>query len=267
MVDTQIRARGIKDLRLLQVMQTIPRHFFVEEAMMDQAYNDNPLPIGEKQTISQPYIVALMTEALLLTGKEKVLEIGTGSGYQTAILAQLADRVCSIERIASLASRARKILDHLNAYNVAIRVGDGTYGWKEEGPFDAILVTAGAPAVPSILVEQLNAGGRLVIPVGSRSTQTLLRSRRKIWADAGLSISSGSTVGNIKINSPKPHRQMDDHPDPRLPVSRLLGSALQNHETGPGPGCLSPREERRNPLSDRAGIRCGSAGAGRSKQY
>jgi protein-L-isoaspartate(D-aspartate) O-methyltransferase len=178
MVDTQIRARGIKDLRLLQVMQTIPRHFFVEEAMMDQAYNDNPLPIGEKQTISQPYIVALMTEALLLTGKEKVLEIGTGSGYQTAILAQLADRVCSIERIASLASRARKILDHLNAYNVAIRVGDGTYGWKEEGPFDAILVTAGAPAVPSILVEQLNAGGRLVIPVGSRSTQTLLRVTR-----------------------------------------------------------------------------------------
>jgi protein-L-isoaspartate(D-aspartate) O-methyltransferase len=128
----------------------------VEEAMMDQAYNDNPLPIGEKQTISQPYIVALMTEALALTGKEKVLEIGTGSGYQTAILAQLADRVCSIERIASLAGMARKTLDYLNAFNVAIRVGDGTYGWKEEAPFDAILVTAGAPKVPPILVEQLS---------------------------------------------------------------------------------------------------------------
>ena len=178
MVETQIRLRGVKDVRLLKVMETIPRHLFVEEAMMDQAYNDNPLPIGEKQTISQPYIVALMTEALALTGKEKVLEIGTGSGYQTAILAQLADRVCTIERVALLAGRARKMLDYLNAFNVAIRVGDGTYGWKEEAPFDAILVTAGAPRVPSILVEQLNVGGRLVIPVGSRSTQTLLKVTR-----------------------------------------------------------------------------------------
>ena len=151
MVDTQIRARGIKDVRLLKAMEKIPRHLFVEEAMMDQAYNDNPLPIGERQTISQPYIVALMTEALALTGKEKVLEIGTGSGYQTAILAQLADRVCSIERIASLAGRARKTFDYLHVFNVAIRVGDGTYGWKEEAPFDAILVTAGAPRIPIIL--------------------------------------------------------------------------------------------------------------------
>lgn len=178
MVDAQIRSRGIKDMRLLKLMEKIPRHLFVEEAMMDQAYNDNPLPIGERQTISQPYIVALMTEALALTGKEKVLEIGTGSGYQTAILAELADRVCSIERIASLAGMARKTLDYLNAFNVAIRVGDGTYGWKEEAPFDAILVTAGAPKVPPILVEQLGAGGRLVIPVGSRSTQTLLKVTR-----------------------------------------------------------------------------------------
>ncbi len=178
MVDTQIRARGVKDVRLLKVMQTIPRHLFVEEAMMDQAYNDNHLPIGEKQTISQPYIVALMTEALALTGKEKVLEIGTGSGYQTAILAQLADRVFSIERIASLAGRARKMLDYLHAFNVAIRVGDGTYGWKEEAPFDGVLVTAGAPKVPSLLVAQLSLGGRLIIPVGSRSTQTLLKVTR-----------------------------------------------------------------------------------------
>ena len=178
MVDAQIRSRGIKDMCLLKLMEKIPRHLFVEEAMMDQAYNDNPLPIGERQTISQPYIVALMTEALALTGKEKVLEIGTGSGYQTAILAELADRVCSIERIASLAGMARKTLDYLNAFNVAIRVGDGTYGWKEEAPFDAILVTAGAPKVPPILVEQLGVGGRLVIPVGSRSTQTLLKVTR-----------------------------------------------------------------------------------------
>jgi len=178
MVDTQIRSRGIKDVRLLELMERIPRHLFVEEAMMDQAYNDNPLPIGERQTISQPYIVALMTEALALTGKEKVLEIGTGSGYQTAILAQLADRVCSIERIASLAARARKMLDYLNTFNVAIRVGDGTYGWKEEAPFDAILVTAGAPEVPAVLLEQLNIGGRLVIPIGSRSVQTLLKVTR-----------------------------------------------------------------------------------------
>ncbi len=178
MVDTQIRARGVKDGRLLTVMQAVPRHLFVEEAMMDQAYNDNPLPIGEKQTISQPYIVALMTEALSLTGKEKALEIGTGSGYQTAILAQLADRVFSIERIASLAGKARKMLDYMHAFNVAIRVGDGTYGWKEEAPFDAILVTAGAPKVSSILVAQLSLGGRLVIPVGNRSTQTLLKVTR-----------------------------------------------------------------------------------------
>jgi protein-L-isoaspartate(D-aspartate) O-methyltransferase len=178
MVDTQIRARGIKDVRLLKTMEKIPRHLFVEEAMMDQAYNDNPLPIGERQTISQPYIVALMTEALALTGKEKVLEIGTGSGYQTAILAQLADRVCSIERLASLAGRARRTFDYLNVFNVALRVGDGTYGWKEEAPFDAILVTAGAPRIPTILVGQLSVGGRLVIPVGSRSTQTLLKVTR-----------------------------------------------------------------------------------------
>ena len=178
MVDTQIRSRGIRDVRVLRAMEEIPRHLFVEEALRDQAYNDNPLPIGERQTISQPYIVALMTEALALQEMDKVLEIGTGSGYQTAVLAQLADRVCSIERIASLAGAARRMLDYLNAYNVAIRVGDGTFGWKEESPFDAILVTAGAPKIPSLLIEQLKAGGRLVIPVGDRYTQTLIRATR-----------------------------------------------------------------------------------------
>ncbi|OPY08479.1 MAG: Protein-L-isoaspartate O-methyltransferase [Syntrophaceae bacterium PtaB.Bin095] len=178
MVDTQIRSRGIRDVRVLRAMEETPRHLFVEEALRDQAYNDNPLPIGERQTISQPYIVALMTEALALQEMDKVLEIGTGSGYQTAVLAQLADRVCSIERIASLAGAARRMLDYLNAYNVAIRVGDGTFGWKEESPFDAILVTAGAPKIPSLLIEQLKAGGRLVIPVGDRYTQTLIRATR-----------------------------------------------------------------------------------------
>jgi len=178
MVDTQLKARGIKDPRVLKAMESIPRHLFVDEALMDQAYNDSPLPIDERQTISQPYIVALMTEALVLDGSEKVLEIGTGSGYQTAILAALADRVFSIERIASLANRARTILDVLNFYNVAIRVGDGTYGWREESPFDAIIVTAGAPRIPTTFVAQLAVGGRLVIPVGSRISQELHRVTR-----------------------------------------------------------------------------------------
>jgi protein-L-isoaspartate(D-aspartate) O-methyltransferase len=175
MVETQLRSRGIRDERLLKAMETIPRHLFVDEALRDQAYFDHPLPIDAGQTISQPYIVALMTAALELRGRERVLEIGTGSGYQTAVLAALADQVFSIERVAPLASRARKILDALDDYNVAIRIGDGTYGWREESPFDAIIVTAGAPRVPPILVEQLAVGGRLVIPVGDRHTQDLIR--------------------------------------------------------------------------------------------
>ncbi|HPL64591.1 MAG: protein-L-isoaspartate(D-aspartate) O-methyltransferase [Syntrophales bacterium] len=178
MVDTQIRSRGIKDERVLKAMGSVPRHLFIEEALRDQAYNDNPLPIGDNQTISQPYIVALMTEALELRGREKVLEIGTGSGYQTAILAELADQVFSIERIAFLASKARRVLDQLKYFNVAIRVGDGTYGWREESPFDAILIAAGAPDIPKKLLEQLKIGGRLVIPVGSRHAQVLLRLTR-----------------------------------------------------------------------------------------
>jgi protein-L-isoaspartate(D-aspartate) O-methyltransferase len=178
MVDGQIRARGIADQRVLTAMERIPRHLFVDEVLAEQAYNDNPLPIDRRQTISQPYIVALMSEAMELTGREKVLEIGSGSGYQTAILAELAERVFSIERIASLATRARRILDSLNYYNVAIRVGDGTYGWREESPFAAIMVTAGAPRIPRVLIEQLDIGGRLVIPVGDRSSQVLLKLTR-----------------------------------------------------------------------------------------
>ncbi len=175
MVDAQLRARGIRDERVLKAMETVPRHLFVEEVLAEQAYQDNPLPIEAQQTISQPYIVALMTEALELTGREKVLEIGTGSGYQTAILSLLADQVFSIERFASLASRARKVLEALHYYHVAIRVGDGTYGWREESPFDAVIVTAGAPSIPKAYIDQLAVGGRLVIPVGDRYTQELIK--------------------------------------------------------------------------------------------
>ena len=178
MVETQIEARGISDARVLRAMSVIPRHLFVDEGLIEQAYTDSPLPIGEYQTISQPYIVALMTQAMELKGRERVLEIGTGCGYQTAVLASLADRVFSVERIASLAASARRILDKLNFFNVAIRVGDGSYGWREEAPFDAIITTAGAPEIPQYLVEQLAAGGRMVVPVGGRDVQTLYKLTR-----------------------------------------------------------------------------------------
>jgi protein-L-isoaspartate(D-aspartate) O-methyltransferase len=175
MVESQIVARGISDRRLIDAMLKVSRHVFVEEAMAAQAYSDSALPIGEKQTISQPFMVALMTELLQLKGAEKVLEIGTGSGYQTAILAQLAARVYTIERIRSLALKARKALDSLGLLNINLRIDDGTSGWDAEAPFDAILVTAGAPEIPHQLVEQLNVGGRIVIPVGSQFDQVLVR--------------------------------------------------------------------------------------------
>ena len=175
MVEEQITSRGTKDARLIAAMKKIPRHLFVEEALQSQAYTDHPLPIGEKQTISQPYMVALMTEALLLTGKEKVLEIGTGSGYQTAILAELSEKVFSVERIRSLAIRARKLLYELGYFNVEIKIFDGTFGWTEESPFDAIVVTAGSPDIPQPLIDQLAIGGRLVIPVGDVFVQDLFR--------------------------------------------------------------------------------------------
>lgn len=173
MVEGQIVARGIADARVLEAMRKIPRHLFLEEALSDRAYDDSALPIGEKQTISQPFIVALMTQALALQATDKILEIGTGSGYQTAILAELAARVYSIERVKSLAQRSRERLDRLGYRNVAVRNSDGTYGWEEAAPFDAILVAAGSPSIPSMLVEQLREGGRLVIPVGDRNAQVL----------------------------------------------------------------------------------------------
>lgn len=175
MVEEQIVSRGVRDAKLIAAMKKIPRHLFVEEALQSQAYSDHPLPIGEKQTISQPYMVALMTEAMLLTGNEKVLEIGTGSGYQTAILAELSEKVFSIERIRPLAIRARKLLYELEYFNVEIKIFDGTFGWIEESPFDAIIVTAGSPDIPQPLIDQLAMGGRLVIPVGDVFVQDLFR--------------------------------------------------------------------------------------------
>lgn len=175
MVESQLIARGIADRLVIEAMLKVPRHIFVEEAMSAQAYSDSPLPIGEKQTISQPYMVALMTELLQLNGSEKVLEIGTGSGYQAAILATITRRVYTIERIRSLALRARKALDSLGLLNVNIKIDDGTGGWESEAPFDAIMVTAGAPEIPQTLISQLQVGGRLVIPVGDQFEQTLVR--------------------------------------------------------------------------------------------
>jgi protein-L-isoaspartate(D-aspartate) O-methyltransferase len=179
MVHEQLVARGIRDKRVIDAMMKVPRHLFMEEGLWHQAYGDFPLPIGEGQTISQPYIVALMTEALQLTGGEKVLEIGTGSGYQAAVLAELTKQVFSIERISTVASKARKILDALGYANVLIRVSDGTHGWPEEAPFAGIIVTAGAPEIPRTIVEQLEVGGRLVIPVGDEYSQTLLKVVKK----------------------------------------------------------------------------------------
>ncbi|MEI9478051.1 MAG: protein-L-isoaspartate(D-aspartate) O-methyltransferase [Deltaproteobacteria bacterium] len=175
MVEEQVVSRGVKDLRVIAAMRKVPRHLFVEEALQNQAYNDRPLPIGEKQTISQPYMVAVMTDALQLTGREKVLEIGAGSGYQTAILAEVARKVFSIERILSLTMKARTLLLDLGYANVEITFSDGTQGWVRESPFDAIIVTAGAPDIPQPLVDQLAIGGRLVIPVGDESVQDLIR--------------------------------------------------------------------------------------------
>jgi protein-L-isoaspartate(D-aspartate) O-methyltransferase len=178
MIQEQLLARGIKDARVVEVMRRVPRHGFVESALASRAYDDVPLPIGEKQTISQPYMVGLMTQALELQGHERVLEVGTGSGYQTTVLAELCRNVFSIEKIGSLAARARTILDRLGLYNVAIHVGDGTLGWSEHAPFDAIVVTAGSPSLPRPLLEQLAVGGRLVIPVGDEQSQVLKRIRR-----------------------------------------------------------------------------------------
>jgi protein-L-isoaspartate(D-aspartate) O-methyltransferase len=179
MIERDLKGRGIKDPRVLAVMAAIPRHLFVPEKQRDSAYDDRPLPIGASQTISQPYIVAYMTELLELKGSEKVLEIGTGSGYQSAVLARLAAAVYSIEIIPALSERAKPLLEQLGCTNVQLKIGDGFFGWEEQAPFDAILITAAAPRVPDRLWHQLREGGRIVTPLGEpRQTQRLVRIRK-----------------------------------------------------------------------------------------
>jgi protein-L-isoaspartate(D-aspartate) O-methyltransferase len=173
MVTRQIQARGVRDRRVLDTMARVPRHLFVSESQLSSAYGDFPLPIGESQTISQPYMVATMTESLGLSGNERVLEIGTGSGYQAAVLAELAQEVISIERVESLAETARNRLAELGYNNLEVVVGDGTLGWPDKAPYQGIMVTAGAPSAPTPLLQQLDVGGRLVVPVGERHTQIL----------------------------------------------------------------------------------------------
>ena len=191
MVEEQLRHRGITDATVLDVMADVPRHLFVEKALWPRAYGDHPLPIGNGQTISQPYMVALMTRLLGLQGTEKVLEIGTGSGYQAVILARLARNVFTIERHSALARRARRVWEKLDIHNIALRIGDGTIGWSQYAPYQGIVVTAGSPDLPQPLMDQLDPeGGRLVIPVGRSDFQQL-----KVITRDGDQFSSREEVG------------------------------------------------------------------------
>lgn len=182
MVENQLRRRGINDPRVLEAMLRVPRHEFVPETYRSQAYEDHPIPIGEEQTISQPFIVALSLQALSLNGSERVLEVGTGSGYQTALLASLAASVFSMERHRSLAMTAQSTLTRLQYYNVHLAVGDGTQGWPEHAPYQAMLISAAAPAVPQSLLTQLSNRGKMVIPVGPPHAQQL---QLVVKSDAG----------------------------------------------------------------------------------
>lgn len=194
MVDEQLIPRGIQDKRVLAAFRKVPRHEFIQEESRESAYNDYPLPIGDGQTISQPYMVALMTECLNLKGPERVLEIGTGSGYQMAILAELAKEVYSVERFQGLADSSRNALDKLGYTNCKIKVGDGTLGWQEYAPYDGILVTAGAPGIPESLTRQLKEGARLVIPIGSGFGQVLTIVEKK-----GSSIKTQEVCGCVFV--------------------------------------------------------------------
>jgi protein-L-isoaspartate(D-aspartate) O-methyltransferase len=175
----RLQERGIRDMTILQAFDRVPRHLFVPQAVAFRAYEDHPIPIGFGQTASQPSLQALYMELLEIGPNDKVLEIGTGSGFQTAVLAQLADRVYSVERIRELATRAREVLDGMRMSNVAILVGDGTIGWSRYAPYDAILVAAGGPEVPQPLLEQMAEGGRMLVPVGTREAQRLVLVRRR----------------------------------------------------------------------------------------
>lgn len=179
MVASQIEARGVKDKRVLEAMRNVARHMFVPDNMISYAYQDEPLPIGQGQTISQPYIVAYMTEVLQLKGEERILEVGTGSGYQAAILAEIVKEVFTVEIIEELGGQAQKVLDRLGYENIHFKIGDGTWGWKEHAPYDAIMVTAAPAKVPKALQEQLKIQGRLVIPVGSMFQELVLITRDK----------------------------------------------------------------------------------------
>lgn len=180
MVDNQIIARGIADKNVIEAMRRIPRHLFVPKEERERAYSDGPLPIGHSQTISQPYIVAIMTELLGIDSTSKVLEIGTGSGYQAAVLGEIADSVYTIEIVAPLAEKAAEILDSLGYKNIFVRAGDGYQGWPESAPFDAVIVTAAAPKIPQPLIDQLKTGGRLVIPVGDLSQELYLVTKNEV---------------------------------------------------------------------------------------
>jgi len=183
MVQRYVLGRGIREPWILRVMQAVPRHRFVDEALWQRSYGDHALPIGERQTISQPYTIAQTLQALELRGGEKVLEIGTGSGYQTALLAEMAGQVFSMERKPALARRARRILDELGYLNIQIRAMDGSYGWNEESPFDAVLISAAAESIPVLLAEQLREGGKLVMPLREKGQEQLVQIERsgKEW--------------------------------------------------------------------------------------
>ena len=188
-----LRRKGVRDLSVLRAVQMLPRHLFVPESVRHQAYDDTALPIGSGQTISQPYVQARYLELIGLTGREKVLEIGTGSGYQTALLALLASMVFSVERVPHLAQSARTALANSGIRNVTVLVGDGTLGWRPFAPYDAILVSAASPEVPAPLVQQLASGGRMVIPLGDRASQTLTLVERK---DDGV---RASTIADVRF--------------------------------------------------------------------
>ena len=196
MIEEQLIARGINDQNVLDAMRLVPRHLFVEDAMQAHAYGDFPLPIGNGQTISQPYIVALMTLTLQLNGSSKVLEIGTGSGYHAAILSRLCQKVFTVERIDGLVGRARKVFDRLHYHNIVSRIDDGTVGWPAEAPFDAILVTAGGPRIPEPLLAQLADPGRLVMPVGGQDVQELQLVEKR---DGGITIQTIEQVRFVDL--------------------------------------------------------------------
>jgi protein-L-isoaspartate(D-aspartate) O-methyltransferase len=178
MIDSQLKSRGISSLEVLRAMSVVPREKFVSSEFIEAAYNDGPLSIGSGQSISQPYMVAMMTEALMLRKNDKVLEIGTGSGYQAAVLQEISSHIYSIEKICSLAENAKTLLGSLGYSDIVIKVGDGTLGWPEEAPFDAIIVTSGSPSVPETLMSQLADNGRMIIPVGSMTHQRIIRITR-----------------------------------------------------------------------------------------